>query len=84
MRPAAQPGHRQRGGGSAKPPGASSPAWGCWRGGKRGLRVVRGGKAARGDWGDTNARKTLINDHIVAPCGLKGKGKGRGRDKGGG
>lgn len=57
----------------------------CWHGGKRGLRVVSSdGKAVREGWGDTNARKTLINDRIVAPCGLKGKGKGRGRDKEGG
>lgn len=55
-----------------------------WQGGKRGLSVVSGGKTVQEGWGDTNARKTLINDHIVAPCGLKGKGKGRGRDKEGG
>lgn len=35
-------------------------------------------------WGDTAARKTLIDDQIVVPCSLKGKGKGRGRDKEGG
>lgn len=46
--------------------------------------VSSDGKAVREGWGDTNARKTLINDRIVAPCGLKGKGKGRGRDKEGG
>lgn len=39
--------------------------------------MVRGGKPAEKDWGDTNARKTLINDRIVAPCSLKGKGKGK-------
>lgn len=55
-----------------------------WQGGKQGLWVVSGGKTVQEGWGDTNARKTLINDHIVAPCGLKGKGKGRGRDKEGG
>lgn len=51
------------------------PAGDAGVGGKRGLRVERQ------RWGDTTARKMLINDQIVVLCGLKGKGKGRGRDK---
>lgn len=33
------------------------------------LGAVWGGKAAAGGRGRRNARKTLINDRIVAPCG---------------